>query len=158
MVVVAITGASAERDAVATRLIEALTGRGRRVAVIASSTGPLAIDEPGKDSYEHAAAGAGDVLTVSGQRWAHMHLNEPAAPPRLEALTPFAHGADVVLALGFNSHAGPRLTVESAADAGSGAGLRVLAENCRQPAFRLDKAETIADLIERLSEESSHDE
>ena len=120
MVVVAIAGAAAERDAMATRLVAELTGRGRRVAVIASSAGPLDIDEPGKDSYEHAAAGAGDVLTVSGQRWAHMHLNDPPAAPRLDALTPLAHGADVVLALGFDGHAGPRLTVEGTAGAGSG--------------------------------------
>ena len=49
----------------ATQLIETLTGRGRRVAVIAASQGPLAIDAPGKDSYEHAAAGARDVVVVS---------------------------------------------------------------------------------------------
>ena len=136
-----------------TQLIETLTGRGRRVAVIESSAGPLAIDEPGKDSYEHAAAGARDVLTISGQRWAHVHLRESPAEPQVGALVPLVQGADVVLALGFESEAVPRLTVERGPGGGAGAGLRVLADDGRTPAFRLDKAGAIADLIERLSEE-----
>ena len=135
----------------ATRLIETLTGRGRRVAVIASGQEPLAIDEPGKDSYEHAAAGARDVVVVSGRRWARVHRNEPPAPPRMAALAALADNADVVLALGFDEPAAPRLRVERE----SGARLRVLAEDGRGPAFHLDNPEAIADLIERLSEESS---
>ena len=149
MVVVAIAGAAAERDAMATQLIEALAGRGRRVAVIAAGAGPLAVDEPGKDSHEHAAAGAREVLVVSGQRWARVHRNEPPAAPALARLTPLAEDADVVLALGFAGEGALRLTVEGGAGAAPGA----RAECGGGPAFRLDKAEAIADLIERLSEE-----
>ena len=138
----------------ATQLIETLTGRGRRVAVIAASPDPLAIDEPGKDSYEHAAAGARDVVVVSGRRWARVHRNEPPAPPRAAALAALADDADVVLALGFDDRAMPRLTVEPSADGEPGSALKVLAEDGSRPAFRLDKPEAIADLIERLSEES----
>ena len=133
----------------ATQLIETLTGRGRRVAVIAASPDPLAIDEPGKDSYEHAAAGACDVVVVSGRRWARVHRNDPPAPPQADALAALAEDADVVLALGFDDRAAPRLTVEP------GTAPTVLAEDGRRPAFRLDKPEAIADLIERLSEESA---
>ena len=142
----------------ATQLIETLATRGRRVAVIAASPGPLAIDEPGKDSYGHAAAGARDVVVVSGRRWARVHRNDPPAPPSAAALAALAEGADVVLALGFEDHAAPRLTVEPASEGEAGAGLRVLAEDGCRPAFRLDKPEAIADLIERLSEESSQNE
>ena len=138
----------------ATQLIETLTGRGRRVAVIAASPDPLAIDEPGKDSYEHAAAGARDVVVVSGRRWARVHRNDPPAPPRMETLAALAEDADVVFALGFADHAPLRLTVAPGADGRVGAALQVLAEDGSQPAFRLDKPEAIADLIERLSEES----
>ncbi|MDE0201007.1 MAG: molybdopterin-guanine dinucleotide biosynthesis protein MobB [Rhodospirillaceae bacterium] len=139
----------------ATQLIETLCGRGRRVAVIAAGPGPLAIDEPGKDSYEHAAAGARDVVVVSGRRWARVHRSDPPAPPRAAALAALAKDADVVLALGFDDHAAPRLTVEPGADGEPGPALKVLAEDGRRPAFRLDKPEAIADLIERLSEEAS---
>ncbi len=135
----------------ATQLIETLCGRGRRVAVIAASPDPLAIDTPGKDSYEHAAAGACDVVVVSGRRWARVHRNEPPARPRAAALAALAEDADVVFALGFDDDALPRLTVEH----DSGTGRTVLAEDGRRPAFRLDKPEAIADLVERLSEESS---
>lgn len=136
----------------AAQLIETLTGRGRRVAVIAASPDPLAVDTPGKDSYEHAAAGARDVVVVSGRRWARVHRNDPPAPPRAAALAALAEDADVVFALGFDDHAPPRLTVSPGA---AGAAPTVLAEDGSQRAFRLDKPEAIADLIERLSEESS---
>ena len=139
----------------ATQLIETLTARGRRVAVIAASQGPLAIDAPGKDSYEHAAAGARDVVVVSGRRWARVHRNDPPAPPQAAALAALAGDADVVLALGFDESAAARLTVECSPGHEAGRGLRVLAEDGRQPALDLDKPEAIADLIERLSDESS---
>ena len=154
MVVVAIAGAQAERDAMATQLIETLTGRGRRVAVIVSSPAPLAVDEPGKDSYAHAAAGARDVVVVSGRRWARVHRNEVPAAPEIAAIAPLVGDADVVLALGFDGQAAPRLTVECDAGAGVGPALHVLAEDGGVRAFRLDKPEAIADLIERLSEET----
>ncbi len=155
MVVVAICGgAAAQRDEVATRLIEALADRGRRVAVIAASSGPLGIDEPGKDSYEHAAAGAQDVLTVSKPRWARVHRNAAAAEPQVAALTRLVPEAEVVLALGFNEPIAPRLVVEDGSTGETGSRLRVITEDGCQRAFRLDKPEAIADLIERLSEET----
>ena len=139
----------------ATQLIRTLTGRGRRVAVIAASAGPLAVDTPGKDSYEHAAAGASDVVVVSGRRWARVHRNDPPAPPRLAALAGMVEGAEVLLALGFDDKAALRLTVERGSGGGSCTAPRVLADDGRGPALRLDNPEAIADLIERLSEESS---
>lgn len=150
MLVVAIRGEAAGRDASAARLTRALTARGRRVAVIAASTGPLGIDEPGKDSYEHAAAGARDVLTVSEPRWAWVHRNPAPAAPRLADLAPLAREAEVVFALGFDEPIRPCLVVE----AGEGEGARVLTAGGGAQAHRLDKPDAIADLIERLSEET----
>ena len=150
MLVVAIRGEAAGRDAAAARLTGALTARGRRVAVIAACAGPLGIDEPGKDSYEHAAAGARDVLTVSEPRWARVHRNPAPVAPRLADLAPLAREAEVVFALGFDEPIRPCLVVE----AGTGEGARVLTADGGAPALRLDKPDAIADLIERLSEES----
>lgn len=149
MLVVAIRGDAAGRDAAAARLTGALTARGRRVAVIAACTGPLGIDEPGKDSYEHAAAGARDVLTVSEPRWARVHRNPAPVAPRLADLAPLAREAEVVFALGFDEPIRPCLVVE----AGAGEGARVLTADGGAQALRLDKPDAIADLIERLSEE-----
>ena len=126
--------------------------------MIAASRGPLAIDTPGKDSYEHAAAGARDVVVVSGRRWARVHRNDPPAPPRLATLVGVVEGAEVVLALGFDEQAALRLTVERGPGSAPCTAPRVLAEDGRGPALRLDNPEAIADLIERLSEESSHHE
>ena len=112
----------------ATQLIETLTGRGRRVAVIAASQGPLAIDTPGKDSYEHAAAGASDVVVVSGRRWARVHRNDSPAPPRLPALAGMVEDAEIVLALGFDEEAKLRLTVQRGPGGASCTAPRVLAE------------------------------
>ena len=142
----------------ATELTRTLTGRGRQVAVVAASAGPLDIDTPGKDSYEHAAAGARDVVVVSGRRWARVHRNDPPAPPRLADLTGMVEDAEVVLALGFDDHAALRLTVERGPGGAPCTAPRVLADDGRGPALRLDNPEAIADLIERLSEESSQHE
>ena len=142
----------------ATQLTRTLTGRGRRVAVIAASVGPLGIDTPGKDSYEHAAAGARDVVVVSGRRWARVHRNDPTAPPRLAALAGMVEGAEIVLALGFGEPAELRLTVQRDPGGATCTAPPVLAEEGRGQALRLDNPEAIADLIERLSEESSQHE
>ena len=123
--------------------------------MIAASVGPLAIDTPGKDSYEHAAAGARDVVVVSGRRWARVHRNDPPAPPRLADLAGMVENTEIVLALGFDEQAALRLTVERGPGSASCTAPRVLAEDGRGPALRLDNPEAIADLIERLSEESA---
>ena len=154
MLVVAIRGAAAGRDAATVRLTGALTARGRRVAVIAACAGPLGIDEPGKDSYEHAAAGARDVLTVSAPRWARVHRNPAPAPPCLADLAPLVREAEVVFALGFDEPIRPCLVVEEGAGEGGAPRVRALTDGGGAQAFRLDKPDAIADLIERLSEET----
>ena len=54
-------------------LVRVLTARGLRVATIKHAHHEFDIDQPGKDSYLHRAAGAADVIVSSGARWAHMH-------------------------------------------------------------------------------------
>ena len=93
-------------------------------------------------SWSRAGAGRACIATT------------PPARPHTAALAALADDADVVLALGFDDHAPLRLTVEPCAGGEPGPALKVLAEDGRQPAFRLDKREAIADLVERLSEES----
>ncbi len=64
-----------------TRLIPALVRRGLRVSTMKHAHHAFDVDKPGKDSYQHRAAGATEVMIGSGKRWALMHeLREEAEP------------------------------------------------------------------------------
>jgi len=69
------------------------------------------IDRPGKDSWRHREAGAGEVLISSGQRWVLMHevrdMPEPTLDEQLKRLGP----CDLVLVEGFKRSALPKLEV-----------------------------------------------
>src|SRR3546814_14469552 len=63
------------------QLIPALVRRGLRVSTMKHAHHAFDVDKPGKDSYEHRAAGATEVMIGSGRRWALMHeLRDEAAP------------------------------------------------------------------------------
>jgi molybdopterin-guanine dinucleotide biosynthesis protein MobB len=66
-----------------TRLVRLGTARGLRVSTIKHAHHAFDVDTPGKDSYEHRAAGAHEVLVASGARWALMHEHRGAAEPSL---------------------------------------------------------------------------
>jgi len=55
------------------RLVPELTRRGLIVSTIKHAHHDFDIDQPGKDSYLHRAAGATEVMVASDQRWALMH-------------------------------------------------------------------------------------
>ena len=65
-------------------LIPALTGRGLSVSTVKHAHHTFEIDTPGKDSYEHRAAGATEVLIASAERWALMHELRGADEPSTE--------------------------------------------------------------------------
>jgi len=89
------------------RLVTEITGRGLSVSTIKHAHHSVDIDQPGKDSFRHRAAGAGEVLLASAHRWAIMHelrgVDEPTVDQLLEKLSP----VDLVLIEGFkrNGHA-----------------------------------------------------
>ena len=56
-----------------TKLIPALAARGLKVSTIKRAHHAFQVDKPGKDSYEHRQAGAGEVLISSAGRWVLMH-------------------------------------------------------------------------------------
>ncbi|GAB0119193.1 molybdopterin-guanine dinucleotide biosynthesis protein B [Acidisoma sp. 7E03] len=98
------------------QVIADLVGRGHRVATIKHAHHDFDIDQPGKDSWEHRAAGATEVLVVSDRRWALMHelrgAREPSLPELLAKLGP----ADLVLIEGFKRTAFPKIEVYRAAN------------------------------------------
>ena len=74
--VIGITGWSGSgKTSLVIRLIPEFRARGFRVATIKHAHHAFDIDTPGKDSYEHRAAGAAEVVVSSEKRWAIMHEN-----------------------------------------------------------------------------------
>lgn len=67
-----------------TQLIPVLVGRGVTVSTMKHAHHAFDVDKPGKDSYQHRAAGATEVMIGSGRRWALMHeLREEVEPDSL---------------------------------------------------------------------------
>jgi molybdopterin-guanine dinucleotide biosynthesis protein B len=55
------------------KLIPLFNARGLTVSLIKHTHHDFDIDRPGKDSYRHRQAGAGEVMLVSDARWVLMH-------------------------------------------------------------------------------------
>lgn len=93
------------------KLIPLITGRGFKVSVIKHAHHGFDIDRPGKDTYRHREAGAGEVMISTGQRWALMHENRGESEPSLEELVGRLSPCDLVLIEGFKEEPGPKLEV-----------------------------------------------
>ncbi|MFN3398094.1 MAG: molybdopterin-guanine dinucleotide biosynthesis protein B [Sulfurimicrobium sp.] len=96
------------------KLIPLFVARGLRVSTIKQTHHDVDLDQPGKDSYRHRAAGASEVLLTSSARWALLHelrdAPEPALAQHLARLSP----CDLVLAEGFRQAALPKLEIHRA--------------------------------------------
>ncbi|MGI9292111.1 MAG: molybdopterin-guanine dinucleotide biosynthesis protein B [Gammaproteobacteria bacterium] len=90
-------------------LIRDLTGRGVTVATVKHAHHDFDIDHPGKDSYLHREAGAGEVFVVSARRWAQIReLGEEQEPGLNEVLSRMSD-ADLVLVEGYKHGTHPKL-------------------------------------------------
>jgi molybdopterin-guanine dinucleotide biosynthesis adapter protein len=94
-----------------TRLVRLASSRGLRVSTIKHAHHAFDVDHPGKDSYEHRAAGAHEVLVASSERWALMHEHRGAREPSLRELLSHLAGCDLVLVEGFKREVSLRLEV-----------------------------------------------
>ncbi len=83
------------------RLLRDLTARGLAVSTIKHAHHDFDIDKPGKDSYEHRAAGAHEVVVTSAKRWALLHELKDAPEPTLEELISRMATVDLLLIEGF---------------------------------------------------------
>ena len=83
------------------RLISNLTQRGYKVASVKHAHHDVDLDEPGRDSYRHRAAGASETMLATGKRWALMHeyRDQPEAP--LEQLLQAFAPCDLVIVEGY---------------------------------------------------------
>jgi molybdopterin-guanine dinucleotide biosynthesis adapter protein len=96
------------------KLIPALRARGLSVSTVKHAHHDFDIDKPGKDSYEHRAAGATEVLVASDQRFALMHELRGAPEPSLADLLGKLAPVDLVLVEGFKRDAHAKIEVHRA--------------------------------------------
>ena len=83
------------------RLVTEITGRGFSVSTVKHAHHAFDVDQPGKDSFRHRAAGASQVLLSSGARWALMTELRDAPEPPLADLLLRLDPVDLVLVEGY---------------------------------------------------------
>jgi molybdopterin-guanine dinucleotide biosynthesis protein B len=93
------------------RLIPELNLRGVSVSTIKHAHHGFDVDRPGKDSYEHRAAGAHEVLVASANRLALMREFRGTPEPSLAHLLRMLAPVDLVLIEGFKRDPLPKIEV-----------------------------------------------
>jgi molybdopterin-guanine dinucleotide biosynthesis protein B len=93
------------------RLLPALMARGLAVSTVKHAHHAFDVDTKGKDSWEHRAAGAQEVMISSANRWALMHEHRGAPEADLETLVGHMTPVDLVLVEGFKTHPHPKLEI-----------------------------------------------
>jgi len=115
MKVLGIAGYSgAGKTTLLEKLIPLLRADGVRVSLIKHAHHGFDVDQPGKDSWRHRQAGAGEVLVASDVRWALMHENASAREPQLQDLLSRLSPCDLVLVEGWKRDPIPKIEVHRA--------------------------------------------
>lgn len=98
------------------KLIPDLTARGLTVSTIKHAHHDFDIDKPGKDSFEHRAAGASEVMITSARRWALMHEMGDQPAPTLAETAARMSPVDLLLVEGFKHEDHVKLEVHRSAN------------------------------------------
>jgi len=85
------------------RLVQDLTARGYAVSTVKHAHHSFDLDQPGRDSYRHRAAGAQEVVLGSYNRWAILHELRGEAEPTLDTLLAKMAPVDIVIVEGFKA-------------------------------------------------------
>ncbi|MCP5036949.1 MAG: bifunctional molybdopterin-guanine dinucleotide biosynthesis adaptor protein MobB/molybdopterin molybdotransferase MoeA [Rhodobacteraceae bacterium] len=93
------------------RLVAEITARGLKVSTIKHAHHVFDVDQKGKDSFRHRAAGAGEVLLASHKRWALMHELGEDHEPSLDVLLAKLDPCDLVLVEGYKRDNHPKIEV-----------------------------------------------
>lgn len=134
------------------RLVAEFVRRGWRVSTIKHAHHDVDIDQPGRDSFRHRAAGASEVAVVGGRRYAIMREQaDPALADVLARLAP----VDLVLIEGYKREAHPKIEVRAGdveSLAATDPAIVAVASDVRPsethlPWFRRDDVAGIADFI-----------
>lgn len=159
MIVWGVTGwKNAGKTTLVEGLLRALTARGLSVSTLKHSHHGFDVDQPGRDSHRHRAAGASEVLVASSVRWALMReLRDEAEPPLRELLARLSP-CDVVLVEGWKRDDHPKIeawrpSLERAPLACETATVKAVAtpgaipSGAPQPHLDLDAPEAIAEVL-----------
>jgi molybdopterin-guanine dinucleotide biosynthesis protein B len=92
------------------RLVTEITQRGFTVSTVKHVHHEVDLDQPGKDSYRHRAAGASEVVLASKHRFALMHEHRGPEPELAQILTVMAQ-VDLILVEGYKRDAHPKIEV-----------------------------------------------
>jgi len=138
------------------RLLAEMVRRGLAVSSVKHAHHDTEIDHPGRDSFRHRAAGAGQVIVASPVRWALMTELRGAPEPPLEALLARLDPVDLVLVEGFKRAPHPKIEAHRTETGRSllapeNPTVRAVASNgspaVAVPLFHLDDIAGIADFI-----------
>lgn len=99
-----------------TKLIPRLIARGIKVSTLKHAHHGFDLDQPGKDSFFHRAAGATEVIISSAKRWAILHELREEPEWDLWGLVAKMSPVDLVLVEGFKRDAFPKLEIHRAAN------------------------------------------
>ena len=90
-------------------LIARLCSHGLKISTVKHAHHAFDIDTPGKDSYRHRQAGAGQVLVSSANRWALMTEVKNTQELSLSMALAHLNPCDLVLVEGFKQENFPKL-------------------------------------------------
>ena len=159
MKVYGVTGwKNAGKTGLMERLVTEITARGLTVSTVKHAHHNFDVDQPGRDSYRHRAAGACEVLLASGTRIAIMQELRGAPEPELSDLLARLNPVDLVLIEGYKRGSHPKVEAHRK-DAGNpliapgDPTIRAIAADCAlevdRPVLDLDDTAAIADFILR---------
>ena len=98
-----------------TTLIEHMIPRfvraGLKVSLIKHAHHGFDVDQAGKDSYRHRAAGCSEVLVASGERWALMRELRGESEPTLDDQIARMSPCDLLLIEGYKRYPMPKLEI-----------------------------------------------
>jgi molybdopterin-guanine dinucleotide biosynthesis protein B len=92
---------NAGKTSLVERLVTEITGRGYSVSTVKHAHHAFDLDQPGKDTFRHRAAGARQVMLATGARWVLMSELRDTAEPPLADLLARLDPVDLVLVEGY---------------------------------------------------------
>lgn len=139
------------------RLVAEFCARGLSVSTIKHAHHSTDVDQPGRDSFRHREAGAGEVMLASPNRWALMHELRGQPEPPLADLLARMSPADLILIEGYKRDAHSKIEAFRHENtkpplAAENTTIRALASNTAHPGLDLpvidlDDTGAIADFI-----------